>query len=181
VSNKEGGLPAGIKQNLWLIVLAAGLVLTGLLAWALGAGSGEEQARTPSRGSAEEIRLREVLQTAPVAEPPEPGARTVNLIEDYRARIAEEPDHEDVPAWYLAMGNLYMTTFGDYGEAARSYERVVFDFPEWEGARAAYPQLITCYENLGDHMAVLRVYEQMMVHFPDDTQEYDYAREQLGL
>jgi len=116
-----------------------------------------------------------------VAENEEPGAESLALNEGYRERIALEPDDPDKPAWLLAMGTLYMTRFENYLEASRCYEEVILLHSDWEGARAAYPLLVECYEALGDHMGMIRVYEQMMEHFPDDTQEHLWAKDQLGL
>jgi len=102
------------------------------------------------------------------------------IIAEYQRRLDDDPKHEDAPALLNAMANLSRQKLGDYREAARYYELLLHDYPNWPNIAKVYPQLATCYERLGD-MANLRwVYKQMMEKFPPDSQEYLYAKSELG-
>ena len=180
MSTEQADQDAALKKNLWLLVLAGGLILTGILAYIFGA-SDQTDMRTPQAASPEAQRLREILDTAPVAEPEDPEDAIIAQIEAYRARVESEPDHPDKPAWLMAMGNLYFSRLTNYVEAARCYEEIVLRHSDWESARAAFPPLLQCYEALNDDMGILRTYQQIMAQYPEDTQEHQYAKDRLGL
>jgi TolA-binding protein len=79
------------------------------------------------------------------------------------------------------MGNLNFQRLGNYKEAARCYDLLITAYPDWAGVKPAYHQLATCFQRLGDHDNEQRVYKSMMKVFPEDSQEYAYAKKQLGL
>ena len=78
------------------------------------------------------------------------------------------------------MGNLYRQKLGDYANAVQCYELLLHDYPESEAARTALIELATCYDRLGDHESVRRVYREMTRRFPSDSEEYLWAKLQLG-
>lgn len=180
MSTENAELEDALKKNGWLLVLAAGLILAGILVYFFGNNTTDDM-RAPQAATPEAERLREILDTAPVAEPQDPEDLVVAQIEAYRSRVESEPNHPDRPAWLMAMGNLYFSRLENYVEAARCYEEVVLRHRDWESARAAFPPLLQCYETLGDHMGTIRTYKQIMAQYPEDTEEYRYAKEQLGL
>jgi tetratricopeptide (TPR) repeat protein len=101
------------------------------------------------------------------------------IIARHRADVEADPDSADAPAKLNAMGNLYRQKLRDYRNAAQCYELLLHDYPDWEGIRATYIQLASCYEKLEDRTNLRRVYEAMMERFPPDSQEHQYARSQL--
>jgi len=106
-------------------------------------------------------------------------ARTV--IEQHEERFEADADSEDAPALLHAMGNLARHKLGEYEEAAGYYEVILTRYPDWVGIAKVYPQLATCYERMGDGLAAQSVYKRMLKRFPGDSQEYQFARAQLGL
>lgn len=104
-----------------------------------------------------------------------------SFIEKHEARLAEDPKSPDAPGLLSAMGNLYRQKLGDYERAAQCYERLLYDYPTWEGTRRAYIQLVACYEALKDEDNLRNTYKRMMEVFPPDSQEHIYAKTQLGL
>ncbi len=121
-------------------------------------------------------------QSAPAQDPNEAmRARTSATIAEYQKRLDDDPKSPEAPALLNAMANLSRQKLLDYKEAARYYELIITDYPNWEQTAKIYPQLATCYERLNDQHNLQWVYKQMMERFPQDSQEYLYAKQQLGL
>lgn len=142
----------------------------------------EESTKTRMTVSPAESQLRKALnnKTAP-AEATTPARQAEANIAEYKKRLESDPNSSDTPAVLSAMGNLYRQKLMDYKEAARCYERIILDYPQWEGAAAIYPLLSTCYEKSGDYQGMLWIHQEMMKRFPADSQEYLYAKQQLGM
>jgi len=119
------------------------------------------------------------LQPSPAR--PDEKEQTRRTITDYQEQLAANPKAPEAPSWLNAMGNLSRQKLLDYKEAARYYELLLVDYPDWEGSHRVYPQLALCYEKLGDAKAEEWVYKRMMARFPEDSQEYLYAKTQLGM
>lgn len=77
------------------------------------------------------------------------------------------------------MGNLYRQKLGDYENAIHCYERIILDFPESTGRREAFLQLEACYLKQEDRTGLRWVYDKMVEEFPEESQEYKYATQQL--
>lgn len=125
-------------------------------------------------------------EAAPAAEePPQPRPteqdQARDAIAEYQRKLDDDPKHEDAPALLNAMANLSRQKLGDYKEAARYYELLLHDYPAWPNIAKVYPQLATCYERLGDMPNLHWVHKQMIEKFPPDSQEYLYAKSELGL
>ncbi len=103
------------------------------------------------------------------------------LIEYYRSQVEENPQDPNTPAYLSAMGNLYKNRKMDCASAIPYYEKIVIEFPDWEGIRSVFPELATCYETVNDYRGKIWIYEEMMRRFPEDSQEYLYAKSALGL
>ncbi len=103
------------------------------------------------------------------------------LIEYYRSQIEENSQDPNTPAYLSAMGNLYKNRKMDCASAIPYYERIVIEFPDWDGIKSVYPELATCYETVNDYRGKIWIYEEMMRRFPEDSQEYLYAKSTLGL
>jgi tetratricopeptide (TPR) repeat protein len=144
-------------------------------------GSGTSGPARPVPPPSEQA-LRKALDQNPAPEQTKtPAQQAQETIASYRKQLEASPNSPDTPAVLNAMGNLYRQKLLDYKEAARCYERIILEFPQWEAAPAIYPLLSTCYEKTGDHQSLLWLYQEMMKRFPEDSQEYLFAKEELGL
>ena len=169
---KEALLRNWYWAALCAVFLAVGLfpVITGGTEGASGRGAtarneagspaGRQFEPTPNRATAE--------------------GRAMSLIERHEAALANNPDDLEAPALLSAMGNVYRQRLGDYESAARAYETILLDYPNWPQIRTVFPQLQVCYKQLDDWDGVDWVYQQMMDIFPEDSEEHLYARTQLG-
>jgi len=97
-------------------------------------------------------------------------------IDKHKQKIAEDPKDEEVPAYQLAIANLYVTKLGDYEAASIQLEELIEQFPDSDLAAQAYAKLAKCYEGLGWRGVADATYKRMMEHFPDDSASHQYAR-----
>lgn len=107
--------------------------------------------------------------------------KTLATINEHQQKFDANPKAEDAPSLLSAMGNLYYQRLSNYKEAARCYDLLIAGYPDWPNIKPAYHQLATCYQRLGDRENEQRVYKLMIKAFPVDSQEYLYAKQQLGL
>ena len=118
---------------------------------------------------------------------PEPARRLTKqehareVIEQHQERLEEEPDTNESASLLQAMGNLARMKLGEYEEAASYYETLLSTYPDWKGVRRTYTNLAACYESLGDELRTQSVYKRMMKAFPEDSQEFLFAKSELGL
>ncbi|HOK10431.1 MAG TPA: hypothetical protein PLT82_12355 [Candidatus Hydrogenedens sp.] len=103
------------------------------------------------------------------------------LIEYYRSQMEQDPQDPNTPAYLSAMGNIYKSKKMDCASAIPYYEKVMIDYPQWEGIKSVYPELADCYEQLNDYKGKIWVHQEAMKIFPPDSQEYLYAKTVLGL
>lgn len=97
-------------------------------------------------------------------------------IEKHEEKIASDPEDREVPAYQLAIANLYVTKLGDYEAASIQLEELIEQFPDSNLASEAYAKLGNCYENLGWSSVANATYKRMMNHFPEDSESHEYAR-----
>ena len=141
-----------------------------------------------------------VVETAVQGQPEEPGVivqppppeppdarrrdaefeRTHALLEEYEQRVSAQPGAEETPALLMAMGNLCRQRLMDYARAAHYYRRLISEFPDDPNIPTAYVQLGVCYEQLDDDRALRLHYNEMMRRFPEDSQEFLFAQQQLS-
>lgn len=172
-------LKGGLKDTWYLLVIMAGLMGLAIYLYA-----NESQGLPEQQG-------RAITQTAPLTVPPIPvpdrprrisqQERARAVIEQHEQRLEANPESEDAPALLHAMGNLARHKLGQYEQAAQYYEVLLEEYPEWKAIRKVYPQLAVCYERMGDELNAQSVYKRMIKRFPEDSQEYQFARAQLGL
>jgi len=113
--------------------------------------------------------------------PPKDINNPDQLIEYYRSHLEQNPQDPNTPAYLTAMGNLYKIKKMDCARAIPYYERVIIDYPDWEGIKSIYPELASCYEEVNDYKGKIWIHEEMMKRFPEDSQEYLFAKKALGL
>ncbi len=99
----------------------------------------------------------------------------------YKAFLEKNPNHPDTPAILTAIGNLYLNKKMDYKTAASYFEQVIINYSNWEGARSVYTLLSICYDQLNDYRGKIWLYQEIMKNFPPESQEYQFAKKELGL
>jgi tetratricopeptide (TPR) repeat protein len=110
-----------------------------------------------------------------------PAEETRAILAEYQEKIEAEPDSADAPALLNASGNLYKQKFRDFAKAAEQYEMLLAQYPEYEAIARVYPELATCYEQLGETGKLQGLYREMMDRFPPETAEHQWAADKLGL
>ncbi len=125
--------------------------------------------------------MRAVLERDPG--PLRPGERehVQQTISSHQTAFDAEPESPDAPAYLRAMANLQLQKLGEYEEAARNYEQIILNYPEWESTRMVYGDLMTCYEQLNDMANIAWLVNLMMERFPEDSEEYHFALDKIGL
>jgi TolA-binding protein len=99
-----------------------------------------------------------------------------DAIAQHKEKIAEDPSNEEVPAYQLAIANLYIAKLGDYEAASVQLEEMIEQFPESNMTAQAYVKLGNCYENLGWRGVADNTYKKMERHFPEGSENWEYAR-----
>lgn len=108
-------------------------------------------------------------------------ARTTDdIIAEHTAALEGDLAPDQAAARLSALGNLYKQKKQDYATAARYFEELIQDYPEWPGIRGAYHQLMTCYTRLDDQPSLRLLYRKMVEVFPEESNEYQYAKDALG-
>ncbi len=173
--NSDSEIGGVIRQN-WALLVAIGVLLGG--AGFMYTTNGPERP-APSANVVAVAKQGLPNGVTPIARSQAIRKTTQELaleqIAEHEAKVEANPDDEDVPAYLMAMGNLYRQKMVDYEKAAECYERLLYDYEDWDGVRVVYMQLATCYERLNKPTKAKAVYEQMLDVFPADSQEYEIA------
>lgn len=103
------------------------------------------------------------------------------IIAEHEQTLQNDPSGPDAPVLRNAMGNLHFRKLKDYGEAARHFELLIAEYPDWDGARGVYPKLAACYTKLNMPDKAHAAYWDMLEAFPEGSQEHLFAQQQLGL
>jgi tetratricopeptide (TPR) repeat protein len=160
-----------------LVLVFLGLGLYGLLK---PEGGAEDETLQQQQNRLLAAKLARV-QAAPKSQTISKEQKTVETIESHLSKVEEEPTGEDAPVLLCAAGNLYRLKLRNIPEAIRQYERCLMEYPDWEGINRVYCNLAACYEQLGDLQNEQWVYKEILKKFPEDSQEYQFAKAQLGL
>jgi len=140
------------------------------------------EAEAPARPAA----TRTPTTAQPLVAPPAPQApvtrqaEVVTMIDDYRQRVENDPEHPDSAATLMAIGNLYRDRLMDFEQAAAYYEQVIAEYPDSEYRRDVYIQLADCYDRMGNFEMRDAVYRDMLEFFPPESEEHQFARNELG-
>jgi len=170
-----------IREN--AAIFAGVLALIALLSYGLFLRNTDETSGGSSTPLApRESELKQLLDAAADASEEEVSSveATEAMVADYDKKVVDDPASADAPGYLAAMGNLNLTRLGKYAEAARCYERLLKEYPAWEGINAIYPQLISAYDLAGEHLALLKLLEEMMRQFPPESAEHQYAAARLA-
>jgi len=119
---------------------------------------------------------QELIDTANRAERKSSRQVVLDQIAKHEEKIAQNPKDREVPAYQLAIANLYVTKLGDYETASVYLEKLIEDSPDSNLAAQAYVKLAKCYEGLGWQGVADATYKRMMDHFPEDSASHEYAR-----
>ena len=103
----------------------------------------------------------------------------LDAIVSHETKISKNPSHVEVPAYRLAIANLYITRLGDLESAAVHLDALISEFPESNLAGQAYAKLADCYENMGHWTGAESTYREMMNHFPEGSARWEYADAKL--
>ena len=144
------------------------------------ARSEPDSAAGPATVAAQARQAERLAVSRPQKKRPTEQEKALGVISRHQQRFDEDPRDPDAPALLQAMGNLYRQKLGDYERAAECYELLLEDYPDWTAVRRVYPQLATCYQRLDNRFEEHKVYRRMLKAFPEESQEFKYAAEQLG-
>jgi tetratricopeptide (TPR) repeat protein len=159
----------------------AAVMMFGVLVWFTV--THEEEAKAPVIAAPVPIPVEKVAPESvqPRPAPPTAQEEAVTQISSYEADVRRDPQDADSPAKLFAMGNLYRQKLTNYEEAAKAYEWILMEYPDWEKVPDVYVQLSTCYERAGKTQESRFLYEEMMEKFPEENPLHQYAKEKLGL
>ncbi|MBX3176921.1 MAG: hypothetical protein KF886_06165 [Candidatus Hydrogenedentes bacterium] len=174
---------AWLIKNWYIPLLVLGIavaVIVGRL------GSARDAAPPGGPGSAPDSQeaLRAEFERAKAAESARGGDTdaprdTDTVIAEHRAALESDAPSEETPARLAALGNLYRQKKQDYATAAGYFEQVIQNHPDWPGVNGVYHQLIACYTQLEDQPRLRLLYRKMLDVFPEDSNEYEFARHAL--
>jgi len=186
---EESGLKTVVRDNLPWIGVFVLVVLAAVYAYHREKAAPASETKPVSKNLPQST-------ASPTSTGPEPSvsyeapqlhpARNVQedvrkTIAEYNERVRTNPKDPDAPAYYSAMGNLTFVQLGDAAEAARYYEVLLSQYPQWDGIMHVYTQLMACYEKLNDRRNLEFTYKRMMEYFPPDSPQHQYAKLHLGL
>jgi len=167
-------------RDVWYLALLLAVIVAVVFHKLLAHGGDAQQAQQNVSPAAQTQEISEPA-SEPQAPRPTEQDQTRDVIAEYQKRLDENPRDPDAPAVLNAMANLSKQKLMDYKAAAQYYELLISGYPDWEGIARVYPQLATCYERMGDMSSMQAVYKRMMRKFPPESQEYLYAKSELGM
>lgn len=168
-----------------LVVLIGGVALLAWLLWPQqenpAGPDGSPTAETASPEQAQQALRERFEQARAVSQQEDPAQRVRETIAVQLAAVEADPESPDAPGLLNAMGNLHMQRLMDYRSAAEAYQRLLLEYPQWEGNYHVFPQLEVCYEQLRDDEGLRWLWAQMMERFPPESDLHKYGAQQLGI
>jgi hypothetical protein len=162
------------------MVLAVG-VFVALLFIPAGGTVDETPSTTAPVTSADTSEATKLIATTGPFKPAPTAADKAQVhIDKYQEELKTDPDSEETPHNLVRIGNLYYSQVGDYEKAAIHYERVIKEFPFFDGIKKFYPSLAKCYERLGDDRMERQTYLRMLEYYPEESNYYKFAQGKLG-
>jgi TolA-binding protein len=178
IGHMSGGVLRSTLAEVWYLVVVL-VVISLVVVCKLTMGG--ETAPVGETAGAAALRGGVTAPDSPVAAAQAPQRmseeeKAKTAIDDYQKRFAEDMRGTDAPAYLFAMGNLNKQKLRNFKEAARNYELLINEYPDWNNIAAVYPQLMSCYDLLNDRESLRWLYREMMEKFPPDSNEYKYAQ-----
>jgi len=173
-------LKSVLRDSWYLFALLAIAAAAAVVQFSKSGGEEPEKSLPPLAHTTEDLSLASSSPLPQVSRPNEQEAARQRIAE-YQQRVDADPKSADAPVLLNAMANLSRQKLGDYKEAARCYELILIDYPNWEMIAKVYPQLAVCYEHLGDIKNAQSTYKLMVERFPPESPEHQYAQVQLGV
>lgn len=163
------------------VVAVGGFLLLGRDAIS-PSGNGAPESNTPGNESQDALRgefdrAKAQVESREAAIPPVKSTDTI--IAEHTAKLDQNPEPDDAAALLSALGNLHKQKKQDYAAAARYFEQVIEKYPDWPGINGVYHQLMACYSNLDDQVSLRLLYRKMMEVFPEESNEYMFAKDAL--
>lgn len=176
----SAGILKSVLAEVWYLVVVL-VVIALVVVYKLAVG-GEAAPVLENAGAAASNGLAAPnAAAAPVAKRLSEEEKARATIASHQKKFEEDAHAEDAPSLLLAIGNLNKQKLRDYREAARNYELLIKDYPDWVGISGVYPQLMSCYELLEDSEGLRWLYKEMSEKFPPESNEYKYAQAKLNL
>ncbi len=170
----------GMKDNWYLVAIIA--VLLTAAVW--GATRDEAAAEVAPFGAAGEMTAapggRGPHQAQSKWTAPTRDARVRADVDNYERELAVNRSGSETPANLFRLANLYYSNLRNYERASLYYEDLLQSFPAYEGLNTVYPNLVVCYQRLGNLALERHTYKRMRDYFPADSQEHLFATQRLG-
>lgn len=174
-----------LKSNWYIPLLLVGVVVALVFGNSPKAPDPTAPADTAGAAGGDQNALRQEFDRARAkakeheeAAPPEKSTDTI--IAEHTAKLEANPPPDESAALLSALGNLHKQKKQDYATAARYYEQIIQDYPDWPGIKGVYHQLMTCYSRLDDQGSLRLLYRKMVEVFPPESNEYQFAKDALG-
>lgn len=175
-----------LKTNWYVPLLIAAVAVALLIGRLPGPPGGEAPPGKSTAGAEDQNALREEFDRAKAkadarqaAAQPEVKS-TDTIIAEHTAELEKKPEPDQAAALLSALGNLYKQKKQDYATAARYYEQVIQDYPDFPGVKGVYHQLMSCYSEMDDQGSLRLLYRKMVEVFPPESNEYLFAKDALG-
>jgi lipopolysaccharide biosynthesis regulator YciM len=182
--NLENAVP-WLKSNWYVPLLIVGVAAALMFGKSASAPEESSSPGSATTGTGDQNALRDEFARAKAEaaarEATLPEAKSTDtVIAEHTAKLEQNPEPEEAAALLSALGNLHKQKKQDYAAAARYYEQIIEKYPEWSGIRGVYHQLMTCYSNLDDQGSLRLLYRKMVEVFPEESNEYQFAKDALG-
>lgn len=170
----------GIKKNWYLIAIIAVLLTVAL--W------GASREEVTAKGSL--VRSAGETTAAPGGRGPQQAkskwttltrdARLRADIENYERELAVNRNSSETAANLYRLANLYYSNLQNYEKASLYYEDLLQSFPDYEGLNTVFPNLVACYQRMGNLALERHTYKRMRDYYPPSSQEHLFATQSLG-
>ncbi len=170
-----------LEGNWFLIAIIAGLLIG-----AVWGATRDEEALNQARAHAAGDMTGDVSGLGPKMTGSRWAAPTKSQkiqadIDHYKVELATNRNSPETAANLYRLGNLYYSKSQDYDKASLHYEDLLQNHPDFAGAATVFPNLVACYERLGNLALERYTYKRMLDYFSSDSQEHLFASKRLGV
>lgn len=174
--NKEF-VTSTLANNWYLFVVLIGIVVAAVV-MSQGGGPNSEDPSAVAAASVDaaiDARMEESRWSSPTRD-----QQVLDSIDKYEEELKYNRRSSETPANLYRLANLYYSKLLDYDKASLYYEALLQEFPDYEGLQTVYPNLATCYQRSGKFELERQTYRRMLDYYPSTTQDYAWAKAQLG-